>query len=127
MKKGFTLSELLVCLAIFGLILVVAIPSIIGAVNRNKERQYDLVLEEIKISAEEYISENRNSFTTAICNPKCAITIGELILTGKLDADIKNPKTSEPLNIDSYVEITIDSIDTSKFIIKYIEDPMKTE
>ena len=56
MRKGFTLSELLVCLAILGLVIVIAIPSIIGAVNRNKERQYELMVEEIKISAEEKVS-----------------------------------------------------------------------
>lgn len=117
MRKGFTLSELLVCLAILGLVIVIAIPSIIGAVNRNKERQYELMVEEIKISAEEYINENRNSFTTTMCTPNCIITIEELITAGKLDGDIKNPKTSENLNRSSYVEVTVDN--NGLFELKY--------
>lgn len=117
MKKGFTLSELLVCLAIFGLIIVVAVPSIMGAVNRNRERQYELMLDEIRVSTEEYISDNRNSFTTITCKPNCIITIEELVNSGKLDGDIKNPKTSETLSKSSYVEVTVKS--DGKFEIKY--------
>ena len=124
MRKGFTLSELLVCLAILGLIIVVAIPSIIGAVNRNKERQYELMVEEIKISTEEYINDNRNSFTTTMCTPNCIVTIEELITAGKLDGDIKNPKTSESLNRSSYVEVTIN--ENGLFEITGTLDPLAT-
>lgn len=117
MRKGFTLSELLVCLAILGIVIVVAIPSIIGAVNRNRERQYDLVVDEIKASAEEYITDNRNMFTTAMCKPNCLITIEELINSGKLDGDIKNPKTSELISRNSYVEVKVDI--NGNFELKY--------
>ena len=107
MKRGFTLAELLVSLAIFALLMLVAIPSIIGVVNRNKERQYELVIEEMIVSATEYVNENRNMFTTITCDPACNIQLVDLITDGKWDADTVNPKTSEVFDRNSIIKVTI--------------------
>lgn len=104
-NKGFTLTELLVALAIFALVITIAIPSIISAVNRNRERQYELFTSDLITAAEEYVSENRNQFTSRICNPKCVINIDDLVKNDLLDGDIINPMSQEKLEGTSGVII----------------------
>lgn len=112
MRKGFTLSELLVCLAVLALVLVIAIPSIMGAVDRNRDKQYDLYLDEISSALDTYIENNRNSFTTSSCNPNCIVTLETLVNSGLLDEDVMNPKTSNTIKDDKdsivYVTMNVD-------------------
>lgn len=109
-NKGFTLSELLVCLAILALVLVIAIPSIIGVVDRNKESQYEMVVNDIISSAEEYVQEHRNEYVSSICQPDCKIQLQDLVNDGKFDRDLINPRTSEKFElVTSYVKVYFDN------------------
>ena len=52
-KKGFTLVELLVTIALMLSILAIAIVSFIGISNKKKQESYDLVKEQIITAAEQ--------------------------------------------------------------------------
>ena len=119
-RNGFTLSELLVCLVIFAIIIVIAIPSIISIVNKGKQEQYDMYVKEVLLSAEEYILGNRNDYTSKICDPNCVISVHDLINSGKVDGDIQNPKTGEKLSETAAVVIV--EVNGEKFDLTYDED-----
>ena len=55
-KKGFTLVELLVTIALMLSILAIAIVSFIGISNKKKKESYDLVKEQIITAAEQYFN-----------------------------------------------------------------------
>ena len=119
-NKGFTLSELLVTLAIFAIVLVIGIPSIINAVNRNAEKQYDVFVKEIISSAEDYIEENRNLYTPLMCSPNCVISMDTLIMNGNLDKDLYNPKTHDKLDGMAYVVVV--TFDEGKMNLEFREN-----
>lgn len=39
-KKGFTLIEIIVVLVIMGILIAIAVPSVLGYVNKAKEQRY---------------------------------------------------------------------------------------
>ena len=57
-KKGFTLIELIVTIAVMLSILTIAIVSFIGISNKKKQESYNAVKNEIITAAEEYFENN---------------------------------------------------------------------
>ncbi len=86
-KKGFTLIELLAIIVVIGIILAIAVPSIIKVVNKNNERELELKKETI-LSAAELYGQDYPSIYDA--NFKATITVRELLENGYLDADVSN-------------------------------------
>ena len=58
-KKGFTLIEGLMVIAIIGVILLTLIPSVIAIINKNKEKNFESTRDSIITAAEMYVAENK--------------------------------------------------------------------
>lgn len=97
-KKGFTLVELIIVIAIIALLMVVAIPSIILISNKINDKLYNSKVELILSAAEIYADDNFASLfgdgTT-----KTSIRVKELVPTYlEPDEVIKDPTTGEVTN-----------------------------
>ena len=116
-KKGFTLIELLAVIVVLGVVLTLAMPSILDSINASRNSSYKILIGNIKTAAETYYQEceygdlsDKNKYgdyACAIDNNTINITIEDLANTGilKVSADdsgsliVKDPRdTTKNLN-----------------------------
>ena len=94
-KKGFTLVELLAVILILGVIIAIGATAITSTQKKIVEKQYENVINNILIKAEDYA--HKNSFTKNI-----DITVQDLIDKGILvpgdDGTITNPIDNSNMN-----------------------------
>lgn len=118
-NKGFTLIELMATIILLAIVMSVTAVSVVGSINKSKEKSYDILIENIKIGAQGYFEEceNHNIIETPITcptistsgnNSSITTTIGNLLTYGFLKTSatdssgenkvVKNPKTDEIIN-----------------------------
>ena len=56
-KKGFTLIELLAVIVVLGVVLTLAMPSILDSINASRDSSYKILIGNIKTAAETYYQE----------------------------------------------------------------------
>lgn len=93
-KKGFTLIELLAVIVVLGVVLLLAMPSILDSINASRDSSYKILIGNIKTAAETYYQEceygdlsDKNKYgdyACAIDNNTINITIEDLANTGIL-------------------------------------------
>ena len=93
-KKGFTLIELLAVIVVLGVVLTLAMPSILDSINASRNSSYKILIGNIKTAAETYYQEceygdlsDKNKYgdyACAIDNNTINITIEDLANTGIL-------------------------------------------
>ena len=59
-KRGFTMIELLAVLVILGVIMVIAVPSVIGYLQGSRTSYYEELEESVKTTGQEYFSDHRS-------------------------------------------------------------------
>lgn len=106
-KKGFTLVELLGIVAIIAVILAFVIPSVIGMLKRDDEKEYQRFLTDISLATESYIQLNINNYPDlAITNGSYTITMQELIENGYIKSNMVNPKTDQKISASDTIRVT---------------------
>lgn len=93
-KKGFTLIELLAVIVVLGVVLILAMPSILDSINASRNASYKVLMGNIKTAAETYYQEceygdlsNKAKYGNYACtinNNTITTTIGALANTGIL-------------------------------------------
>lgn len=94
-NKGFTLIELLATLVILAIVMSIGAFSIVAIMNSAKDRNYKLLITNIKDASESYYQECRFSNNSGItCNDVGSktyqITLGELVTYGYLKGNDKD-------------------------------------
>lgn len=108
-KNGFTLLEMLAVVILLTLIALVAFPSLIASIDRNKESQWELTLNIMYNAADIYINDRRANIPELTTpNSKILIPLNYLIEVGLLDSNLTDPRESEDLDIYSAILLTID-------------------
>ena len=153
-KKGFTLIELLAVIVVLGVVLLLAMPSILDSINASRSSSYKILIGNIKTAAETYYQEceygdlsDKNKYGDYACKidgNTITTTIGDLANTGilKVSADdsgdliVKDPRDKEDntkddnkdkgLN-DCGIIITKSVADNFKVTYKITEDTDKNE
>ena len=134
-KKGFTLIELLAVIVVLGVVLILAMPSILDSINASRNASYKVLMGNIKTAAETYYQEceygdlsNKAKYGNYACtinNNTITTTIGALANTGilKVAADesgnliVNDPRdTTKSLNS---CEIQIIKTVDSNFKVTY--------
>lgn len=115
-KKGFTLIELLAVIVVLGVVLTLAMPSILDSINASRNSSYKILIGNIKTAAETYYQEceygdlsDKNKYGVYACTiingNTINTTIGALANTGIL-------KVSESDEND--ILVVLDPRDTTK-------------
>ncbi len=97
-RKGFTLIELIVVLAVLAIIMAIAVPRFMGIQDKAKEDADKSTLEMIAKAAELYYVRSSDS----------TITITELESGDYIDSGLKFQKPSATVS-DTNVDITLDA------------------
>ena len=123
-KKGFTLVEIIITLAIVVTITTVAVGSYIGISNNKKKEEWKLVKDQIETAAEQYFSSNKYMYESFDENSNITgtISIKKLVSNDYLNK-IVDPRTNKEVNPCSMVTVEIYN---NKFKGKYIESDVKT-
>ena len=123
-NKGFTLLEIILVVAILGVITLIAVPSVSSILNRNKNDQYDNLKKSIISAAKMHVSDNRYDLGI-VCNTTnekltLTITLEELVDAGDLTEPIVDPRDNSEIPLDNVVDITYDcSNKTFSYEYKY--------
>lgn len=104
-KKAFTLVELIAVLVLLGVLGLIATLTISNELKENKETLYNIQIDNIKRSAQNWA--NNNVFNLPDGDGEfIIITLGELKQQG-LSEDVINPKTNEQFKDDLQIKITL--------------------
>lgn len=97
-KKGFTLVEALLVIAIIGVLLLTLVPSVITIINKNKEKACISTRESILSSAKMFIAENKYVFDFP-CGEGQEIYIEDLQYYGNIadNKDFEDKFLEEPV------------------------------
>ena len=93
-KKGFTLIETLMVIALIGIISLILVPNVIFLINKNKTESCENLKKNIISATKIYVNENKYDLNFT-CDNTIEIPIDNLIDTGKLSGDIKDPTNEE--------------------------------
>ena len=131
-KKGFTLVELLAVIVILITITLMAVPTVLRLIKKNREIAYETKLDTILRQAKQYARDNEDflyasnkKYIQYVCN---SITVKQLLDAGYLkelssnggnSIHIKNPKTGENMD-DLSIIVYINSNDPSNKTQQYI-------
>ena len=124
MKKGFTLIELLAVIAILGIIVMITVPIINGAINTSKSKAYDRQKESIIEAARSYMSKNPANLPVSGTK---SVSVATLRTEGFLqNKDIKNPlyvagSTNEQTKNQKFNGVVCVSYSSNKYNYTYKE------
>ena len=111
-RKGFTLVEVLVVIAIVAILLLVLVPNVFIMINKNNEKSCNNLVKNIESAAKIYVMENKYNlgFGCDSSNNIKEITLITLIDYGKLKTDstgkITNPIDDKEIPLESIVKVT---------------------
>ncbi len=108
MKKnsnGFTLVELITILAIVGVIATIVAVSVIGLINDNIEKSYQLQLDYIEAAAKNYMAKEY-LFNMPEGSEYVDITLLTLVEGGYITGEIINPKTDLEFHMSLVIRVS---------------------
>lgn len=82
-NKGFTLVELIATIVILALVMGIGAYSVTSIINKSKDKDYDLLIENINNAAESYYIECKFANNDS-CEPPITITLQTLVDSGFL-------------------------------------------
>ena len=89
-KKGFTLVELIATIVLLSLVLGISSYSITQIIKNSKQKNYNLLLENIRNASEVYYQECKYGSNTNIeCSDNNVVTLGDLVKYGYLKGNSK--------------------------------------
>ena len=106
-KKGFTLVELLVVIAVIGIIMTVATFSVVGILNREKNKLLDEMEKNLKEAAKAYIVQYEEEEAVRhlyhVCLGLCSQVLGDEQIIGQVGEALQwsreNKGTNQELEV----------------------------
>ena len=109
-NKGFTLLEIILVVAILGVITLIVVPSVSSILNKNKNDQYENLKKSIISAAKMYVSDNRYDLGITCNNaserPTFTITLKDIVDSGDLTEPVVDPRDKSEISSSNVVNIT---------------------
>ena len=105
-KKAFTLIELLTVIAVLGIILTIAIPTVQDSIDDSRQKSYNTVVKQLLKGAKRYLIQYKNEIDSLEEYGIGFVTINELINKGIIATNIINPLTKTIFPEGAGVKIT---------------------
>lgn len=107
-KKGFTLVETILVVAILALLMLILVPNVIVLINKNNKESCENLKDNIISATKIYVNTNKYDLGF-VCNIAKNITLQTLVDSGDLkidNNDLINPKDNTKIDLSSSVEVT---------------------
>lgn len=114
-NKGFTLLEVILVVAILGVITLIIVPSVSSLLNKNKSEQYENLKKSIISAAKMYVSDNRYDLGINCTNNiyQFTIELNKLVDAGDLSSPVIDPRDKSEIELSNVVNITYNCSDKS--------------
>lgn len=131
-NRGFTLIELVIIIAVLGMITLISAPNIIKLLNKNKVDNYNNTIDSIIEATELYVSNNRYNLNfNGNCTPKDTkdistnITLKNLIDSKDITSPVINPCNDNSISDTTKIKVTL-SCKTRQFSYDIVYDSSTT-
>ena len=108
-KKGFTLIEVIMVIAIIAILSIILAPNVMVLINKNNERSCEKLIDNIKSAAKMYVNQNKYELGFDCDKNKTkGIKLQTLVDAGYLGGELVNPINKKEINLESKVLVTYD-------------------
>lgn len=107
-RKGFTLIETIMVIAILALLMLILVPNVISLINKNNIKSCQNLEDSIKNAAKVYVANNKYQLGFS-CDTAKEITIQILVDSGDLkltDNKLVNPVSGKDISLSSKIKVT---------------------
>lgn len=106
-KKGFTLIETIMVIAILALLMLMLVPNVIILINKNNTKSCHNLEDSIINSAKMYVASNKYELGFS-CNETKSLKIQDLVNSGDLkisDGELTNPVDNSSISLENTINI----------------------
>lgn len=106
-RNAFTLVEILVVIALLGVLITIVVPNTISLVKKQRQKAYDTMIATFEKAAELYVSGKLDDITNIInATGYYTITLSTLANEGYIKATYTNPIDNNEISLDNEIIIT---------------------
>ena len=101
-RKGFTLIEVIMVIAIITILSLILIPNVMVLINENKKRSCEKMIDNIESAAKMYVNQNKYELGfDCVDNKTKEITLKTLVDAGYLGGELVNPINKIKIDLDN--------------------------
>ena len=105
-KKGFTLIEVIMVIAIIAILSLILIPNVTVLIDKNKKKSCEKMIDNIESAAKMYVNQNKYELGFDCSGTAKEITLKTLVDAGYLGGELVNPINKEKISLESEVSVT---------------------
>ena len=116
-KRGFTLIEVIMVIAVIGMIMLLIVPNVMTIINKNDVKSCENIKNSIIKSAELYVTDHKYELNFS-CNEKKPLNLEDLIAADYLKVD-KTGKIINPIDDSTIYDYSTNDKRVSVIYVKY--------